>query len=60
VAEPLILSVERFIEPGVAERIVSEAWQMRPAVEERLRQRLPGIQRLAGRNFDLIEDLLRR
>ncbi len=60
VAEPLILSVERFIEPGVAERIVSEAWQMRPAVEERLRLRLPGIQRLAGRNFDLIEELVRR
>lgn len=60
VAEPLILSVQRFTEPGVAGRTVSEAWLMRPAIEARLRQRLPDIQRLAGHNFDLIEELLRR
>ncbi len=60
VAEPLIVSVQRFAEPGVAERIVREAWRMRPEVEQRLGRRLPAVRELAGRNFDLIQDLLRR
>jgi colanic acid/amylovoran biosynthesis protein len=58
VADQMIVSVERFIEPGVGQGIVREAWRVRSEVEERLRQRLPGVRRLAGLNFDLIEGLL--
>ncbi len=57
--EPLLVSVERFVAPGVAAQVVNEAWAMRPGVEERLRQRLPGVRQLASRNFDLIDTLLR-
>ncbi len=59
VGEPWLVGIERFVEPGAAGRIVGEAWIRRSQIQERLRQRLPDVQRLASRNFELIEGLLR-
>ncbi len=56
----VLLSVERFTDGDQAPTFVAAAWDDRAIFAERLRERLPEIKRLAGRNFDAVVTLMAR
>jgi colanic acid/amylovoran biosynthesis protein len=56
----LLLPIQNFLDEKQACDKVRRAWQMRAAVQARLRQQLPEVQRRAGMTFDLIANELTR
>lgn len=54
----LLIRVEAFIDPSTAIRASQAAWDRRSEVAAVLAARIPDVQALAARNFELIEELM--
>jgi colanic acid/amylovoran biosynthesis protein len=58
-ADGLLLTLDDFLDANAACAKIRTAWQMRPAVEARLKERLPDVERRAGLTFDLVAERMR-
>ncbi len=54
IADGLVLTFDQFLDPDTARAKISNAWRMRPAIETRLKERLPDVVRRARLTFDLV------
>jgi colanic acid/amylovoran biosynthesis protein len=59
VTDALLLPLDDFLDESTACATIRKAWQMKDAVEARLNDTLPEVQRRAGLTFDLVADKVR-
>jgi colanic acid/amylovoran biosynthesis protein len=56
IADGLVLTLDDFLDPGTACAKIGNAWRMRSAIEARLKERLPDVERRARLTFDLVAE----